>query len=302
MASNSILIDDRDSGISYSGPLPIVLGGVSEEYDTTTTGLNAGVSAIYYFTASSISVFGTYGPIVDGTPSIGTYQVDDAPAATVTGPNTQTALYRQNFWTSPQLSPLSPGAFHKLVITSFQNTTIWIDYFAYSGERTVSSFLILPGPSSSTSTTPTQSSRPSVNVDAVAGGVAGAAVVMLAVAAALVYLARRRRARRPATSDGAVLRSHVQEEFNSSDSSDNTSQNSSPSFSRVSAPMQYAQPNSYSTIHWQSRPQSLEELGGSLMPMRTYDGGVSLAGGPLEIPPEYQSHYGRPAEFIPLTP
>ncbi|KAF8133680.1 hypothetical protein EV363DRAFT_928808 [Boletus edulis] len=127
-------VDDRDPGIAFSlapGDAS-VYGGMPQEYDQTTTGLNAGDTATYYFNASSIGVFGTYDVTGDSGPPISVYQVDDAAATTVTAPVTQTTLYRQNFWTSPQLPSLDPGALHTLVITAMApNDTLWLDYLAY---------------------------------------------------------------------------------------------------------------------------------------------------------------------------
>ena len=52
MADNSwIFVDDRDPGIAYYEPpgATIWQGGVSQEYDQTTTGLDLGDTATYYF-------------------------------------------------------------------------------------------------------------------------------------------------------------------------------------------------------------------------------------------------------------
>jgi hypothetical protein len=115
-----VFVDDRDPGIAYGPPgATIWHGGVSQEYDQTTTGLDPGDTLTYYFNASSIGVFGTYGPTGDSGPPIALYQVDNTPATSVTAPITQATLYRQSFWTSdPQLPSLAPGAFHILVVTA----------------------------------------------------------------------------------------------------------------------------------------------------------------------------------------
>lgn len=51
MTDNSwVFVDDRDPGIAY-GPSGATIwhGGVSQEYDQTTTGLDPGAMLTYYF-------------------------------------------------------------------------------------------------------------------------------------------------------------------------------------------------------------------------------------------------------------
>ena len=87
---------------------------------------------IILFSASMIGVFGTYSPTGSSGPPVVVYQVDNAPATTVTAPITQSTLYRQDFWTSNTLPSLGPGAFHELVVTATApNNTLWVDYLAY---------------------------------------------------------------------------------------------------------------------------------------------------------------------------
>ncbi|KAF8843331.1 hypothetical protein BDN67DRAFT_187550 [Paxillus ammoniavirescens] len=157
--ANWIIVDDRDPGITYSGST-IWNGGTSQEYDGTTTGLDPGDTATYFFDASAIRVFGTHGPVSDLGPPVAVYQVDNTPATTVTAPNTQQTLYRQNFWTSSQLSQLSPGSFHKLVITvvSQNDTQLWIDYLAYPAS--------VPTSSASSPTTTNSASDPTTSSSA----------------------------------------------------------------------------------------------------------------------------------------
>ncbi|KIJ17658.1 hypothetical protein PAXINDRAFT_97883 [Paxillus involutus ATCC 200175] len=310
--ANWIIVDDRDPGITYSGST-IWHGGTSQEYDGTTTGLDPGDTATYYFNASAIGVFGTYGPVSDLGPPVAVYQVDNTPATTVTAPNIQQTLYRQNFWTSSQLSQLSPGFFHELVITvvSQNDTQLWIDYLAYpdSGPTTTSSASspttaplttsVAPTTSASSSSTSlvisstpsgsSQSSSSSKNFSAITGGIAvGAVAFLLIISGLLIYLIRRRRARRAAERD-AIQRTIIREEFESPPPrgySQNSGQNT---FGTASTPMQHMGAGSYASVPLRSRtPEELRSIPDAT---RTLDGGVSLLGGPLDIPPEYQDHY-----------
>jgi hypothetical protein len=61
--ANWIIVDDRDPGITYSGST-IWHGGTSQEYDGTTTGLDPGDTATYYFNGMvSFEFIITYGRV-----------------------------------------------------------------------------------------------------------------------------------------------------------------------------------------------------------------------------------------------
>jgi len=333
MSAGWVLVDDRDSTIAYSvAPGALIWhGGVAQEYDQTTTGLDAGDTLTYFFNAAMIGVFGTYGPTDASGPPIAVYQVDNAPATTVTAPITQSTLYRQGFWTSSTLPSLGGGAFHKLVVTATApNETLWVDYLAYLPSAGNS---VAPSPSSNPSSSPvsgpgtsvptpvtgtfsptpeTGSSAPSTtlsgpsivtasaatgttvgtqpasapsnsntNIGAIVAGAVVGGFALILVVGGLFYI--RRRWSRPSAGE------YFMRERNNIFPEMSHTGNYSPSLTQ---PITSGLPRSEDTsvAREESVPERLPRPLPST-PVRSADGGVSIMGGPLDIPPEYQEHY-----------
>ncbi|KAF9220919.1 hypothetical protein BS17DRAFT_712720 [Gyrodon lividus] len=129
-------VDDRDPRITYTGTW--TLGGNAPEYENTTHGTTiAGSSASFNFTGTfhgtSVSVFGTVGPVdyyhVDVGPPMSVYNLDHFPAVTFTAPALNSASYHYQFYTSPLLDE----GVHYLVITSVNmSSVLWLDYLQYT--------------------------------------------------------------------------------------------------------------------------------------------------------------------------
>ncbi|KIK99627.1 hypothetical protein PAXRUDRAFT_30387 [Paxillus rubicundulus Ve08.2h10] len=167
--TNLTIVDDRDPGITCS-------------YST----IRRGDTATYYFNGTHS--FRTYGPITDLGPPVAVHQVDNAPARLPLLsplPSLSRHFTVKNFWTSSQLSQLSPGNFHELIIiaVSQNDTPLWIDYLAYPVQPWHPSSPITA--SLTTSAVPTSASISSTspiiskNLSAITAGITVSAIAVL---------------------------------------------------------------------------------------------------------------------------
>ncbi|KAF9242623.1 hypothetical protein BU15DRAFT_72733 [Melanogaster broomeanus] len=180
------IVDDRDPRITYTGAW--FLGGGDPEYDNTTHGTNvSGSSASFNFTGTSISVFGTVGPIdfwhVDVGSSISIYNLDYFPPVTFRAPALNSASYHYQFYTSP---PLEDGL-HYLAVTSVNmSSVLWLDYFQYTPSSNSSSTS-----NATTSSTPERTSSATI----IATTISGATFLVLLLLGAF-WLRHRRKQKR----------------------------------------------------------------------------------------------------------
>ncbi|EGO03647.1 hypothetical protein SERLA73DRAFT_175201 [Serpula lacrymans var. lacrymans S7.3] len=202
-----VKVDDRDESITYSSTGIWWLGGVSQEYDTTTHGSTPNGTAMsisFSFQGSRVMVYGTIPPATLNTnPSISYYTLDNNATATYTAPITQSTLYQQLFYDSGDL----PESTHSVVISPLtsQNSSLWFDYYAYV-PLPVSTTTPNTGPSTTgtiSSSAPSASSTPSASPSSnngsthlvpilagTLGGVVGIAI--LAILGFLLYRCHRR--------------------------------------------------------------------------------------------------------------
>ncbi|KAF9242625.1 hypothetical protein BU15DRAFT_43706 [Melanogaster broomeanus] len=126
------IVDDRDPRITYTGTW--FLAGGFPEYDNTTHGApTAGSSASFNFTGTTVSVFGTVGPVDANNytigPSISMYTLDHFLPVTFVEPALNSASYHYQFYTSP---PLDDGLHHLIITSVNMSSVLWLDYLQYT--------------------------------------------------------------------------------------------------------------------------------------------------------------------------
>ncbi|KAF9264551.1 hypothetical protein L218DRAFT_227895 [Marasmius fiardii PR-910] len=135
---NTVIVDDQDSRISYSGQWS--QAGSSTYYNRTSFAPRSeGAQMSFTFTGTSVAVIGNLEP---GATCGATFSIDGTPSNYISPPTNQT-LTQQAIWTSPEL----PGGNHTLVYTASPCTptsnsttneyksSISLDYLLYDTEE-----------------------------------------------------------------------------------------------------------------------------------------------------------------------
>ncbi|PPQ78926.1 hypothetical protein CVT25_002402 [Psilocybe cyanescens] len=146
-----LAIDDRDPLLSYSSISAWNPGGVSSEYNSTTTFTSVTGSTVNLtFTGTRVSVFGTINPnSLDGPPS-SSYSIDNGSPTLFSGTQTAAVQYQQRFYASGTLTPTT----HTLLITVLsKNATYFLDYIT----------VVLPDPGATSLTSSSSSSSSSLS-------------------------------------------------------------------------------------------------------------------------------------------
>jgi len=142
----SIIIDDQDASVTYSGSW-LRYGGKFEHDSTTSLAISPGLQASLRFTGkplhfsawekisaiitqhmsgTSVAVFGTLSATTGVNAPITSYQIDGKAMGTFAPGIPSTDTYRQQFF---RADDLSPGP-HTLVVSSVSDRSyIYLDYF-----------------------------------------------------------------------------------------------------------------------------------------------------------------------------
>lgn len=133
MSTNTVIIDDQDSRVKYTGLWS--LSGSTEDYSQTTYAPRAeGAQLSFTFSGTSIAVVGRYDA---GGTCNATFSLDGQTSFNFTSPLLNTSRHQQILWTSPQLSEGQ----HTLTYTNADcksNATndtvpyVWVDYLLYN--------------------------------------------------------------------------------------------------------------------------------------------------------------------------
>ncbi|KAG6836976.1 hypothetical protein H0H93_016929 [Arthromyces matolae] len=149
----SMSYDDASPNIIYTGNW--VIGGRPQEFDGTTHGTNeAGATAFFTFTGTSVAVYGTVARLATSQiPVTSTYSLDGGDAVEYSATPSQVVQYRQLFFLA---SNLSYGK-HTLFITcTTANGNFWLDYLQVGdnhGLPVADSIATVTQPGASSSTT-----------------------------------------------------------------------------------------------------------------------------------------------------
>ncbi|KAJ6512706.1 hypothetical protein C8R45DRAFT_813226, partial [Mycena sanguinolenta] len=128
---NSVIVDDKDPSIVYSGVWDT--GGTAEEFHGTTTwSPQQGSFATFTFYGTEITIFGSIGATTAPTASMNFVVDGGTPGTYIAGSVTSTA-HHQPLWVSPSLNE-GP---HTLVITQGEampsiHGPIFLDYIIYN--------------------------------------------------------------------------------------------------------------------------------------------------------------------------
>ncbi|KAJ6585657.1 hypothetical protein B0H19DRAFT_924775 [Mycena capillaripes] len=189
MSTNTVIIDDRDPLVSYTGAWS--QGGASLEFDQTTSfSVSAGSTAMITFVGTSVTVYGTVAAKNLSPQASWSFAVDNSIAGTYTPPNNMTSdIHHEALWTSP--SPALSNSSHTLVINQTSAASagvIYLDYIISSASSSASSTA-----SSTDSASNTPAPHKKTPIGAIVGPIVGVLVLVALVAAIFVCLRRRRR-------------------------------------------------------------------------------------------------------------
>ncbi|KAJ7033809.1 hypothetical protein C8F04DRAFT_1103449 [Mycena alexandri] len=134
MATNTAIVDDRDSLIHYSPAWG--QSGTPEEFDATTSVGTAASAASFTFVGTSITVYATVPG--DTLPRNLAFLVDNSISGTFNSPHPVNNTHHFAVWSSPTLS----NATHTLVITQETSAGVFLDYFLYNTTSTSATYFI----------------------------------------------------------------------------------------------------------------------------------------------------------------
>ncbi|ESK82578.1 hypothetical protein Moror_3677 [Moniliophthora roreri MCA 2997] len=195
-------VDDMDSRISYTPANAWFLGGVSEEYNSTTHGSQSILAEMsFQFNGTSITVYGTITHRADIPSPVDVFALDDSLPVRF-APTVQAGVAQRHvrMFFSP---PLKDGLHTLIMRRTVDKSESWIDYIDYtpsaatlaSGEG-LSSSSSSPLPSSTTNQSNSNDAQlKSLSPGALAGIIVACVILLLGILILLFLFLKRRKAR-----------------------------------------------------------------------------------------------------------
>ncbi|PVF92555.1 hypothetical protein CPB86DRAFT_744143 [Serendipita vermifera] len=185
--SNTTIVDDHDVFVAYTGNWES--GGVKKEFNNTNyrSPFTPGGTASLRFNGTAVSV---YGFVRDNPAELISASLDsDLSIGTIfSGEPGQNYSWHTRLYHADELTP----GVHRLVLTSFNSTPVYLDYFIYDSIGPPLDAHTIDDPNQpGTGPTGPQVSR-KTSAGAIAGGVLGG-IALGVLLAALFYFYRRRR-------------------------------------------------------------------------------------------------------------
>uniref|UniRef100_A0A0W0EUJ7 Uncharacterized protein n=1 Tax=Moniliophthora roreri TaxID=221103 RepID=A0A0W0EUJ7_MONRR len=195
-------VDDMDSRISYTPANAWFLGGVSEEYNSTTHGSQSILAEMsFQFNGTSITVYGTITHRADIPSPVDVFALDDSLPVRF-APTVQAGVAQRHvrMFFSP---PLKDGLHTLIMRRTVDKSESWIDYIDYtpsaatlaSGEG-LSSSSSSPLPSSTTNQSNSNDAQlKSLSPGALAGIIVACVILLLGILILLFLFLKSRKAR-----------------------------------------------------------------------------------------------------------
>ncbi|KAI0320572.1 hypothetical protein OF83DRAFT_1169198 [Amylostereum chailletii] len=214
--STTLIVDDRNDGIQYTGPWKRM--GQRGEWDSTTTAFVAPPdgsipSFTFSFVGTAIGVFGTAGAY--RTPTV-QFMIDGLSFQVFRQINTSSTVFNMSFYNSTLLAP----GLHTLTAYVINQTYFYFDYLLYTPSNysntllpSSSSFSSTPSlsfPSPVTTVTAQQTvRRGGYPVDTIVGGTVGALACLTILFILLFFWRRKRRNHPEPRSPSPFLQRHM---------------------------------------------------------------------------------------------